>query len=828
MNIRTQGGARTKIETLKDRKSAEKEFLSIQGDLVGLAKDRYAIHVVRKIFTLLSTESYKKGVEILLSKDYHRLVGHRTASKLLDDLYKHAPNKGIQTALVEGLYGPKYAANLQFKSRSLPEVLKAYPGSAPSIASVLRRNVENIFGGKGIIMNRIALRAASELLSCYNDPAFSGDFCKTYHDKVIEFIDYDKEGMQLALWMVGLASAKTRQKICKLISRSKTATIEEDAPRTRIVDVIDLITDKYPVTVIAKLVQCTDDLKILKKCLFGSEDAPRTRIVDVIDLITDKYPVTVIAKLVQCTDDLKILKKCLFGSVDKKTEKLITSFLSNEKDNAWKKCFLQTPGTPLPLPPSLPAASEPSSSFITSNLETILMDREATFFLFSLLFPWLVYRFDTQKADMLSLSKFTWTEVLDRKREMKSIAGTDSDADADDALHPGVTKKDRFRKQCEMNDELLPSICSFVLSHSFYGCEDEGFLHIECQKLYGDLSAKESLADEMKRIVGKDWIKHMLYYSPMSACIILLCSCVCKEVRDRLCGILQEPAVTVTVRIADIKKKNKGKKGGRAPKPKTKTISVPWLFMSHVRTAIYDIVKAAQPHRSKTDTQIGSADEAILLEYRSALSQSLCSFLVSSILLPLVSADCSLEALSALVDGREGGLLRVCVDGCPMDYEDAMKIKDMLKDAVTALLERGRRGGKQCKNAGVMKKWYEPSQATTDEKDEVKEEEAALKIEKEEEEVKPETIVMKEEEELKEEVSVEEDMVDIEPIHSQSEDPSKRRVSARLSGAGYDPDLVQMSPRKRMRELKRRERERKSRLSSMMVTEHDEFDSESD
>lgn len=210
----------------------------LQGNYTELASSAYGKWLVVKILHYGSPKARALVLSEFKGKVF-KLIKHKDASLVIDDAFRDYADARQREALFQELYGPGFAL-FNEEPKSLDEIFAASPEKRPHILKnlfdVCRASVDKELLAHTII-HRALLAYATHMNASEQE-----EFLDFMHEQVAE-IAHTKDGAQVGIRCVALASAKQRKAMLKALKPHVVKLAEDEYGHLLLIALFDMIDD---------------------------------------------------------------------------------------------------------------------------------------------------------------------------------------------------------------------------------------------------------------------------------------------------------------------------------------------------------------------------------------------------------------------------------------------------------------------------------------------------------------------------------------------------------------------------------------------------------
>jgi len=226
----------------------EKIFKIFKDNLVTLLTSKYAKFLVEKFIEYGTKDQRKKIVETFYGK-VKKLIKHKDAASILEEIYCKYANASQRAALVEEFYGPEFAVFKVASGRTLEDILENDPEKKQTIMKHMKESL-SLLCQKDVLSLSVIHRALVDFFK-YAENQQKIEMMEVLKQSLVHIL-HTKDGSKAAMNCLWLASTKDR----KLISKSfKTF-------------VVKICKEEFGHRVLFALFDTMDDTVLLKKVIF--------------------------------------------------------------------------------------------------------------------------------------------------------------------------------------------------------------------------------------------------------------------------------------------------------------------------------------------------------------------------------------------------------------------------------------------------------------------------------------------------------------------------------------------------------------------------------
>jgi len=258
-------------------------FEEIKGDLVEMAKNKYAKNFIKRILD----KSNKEQREVIISSfasHVPELAKHADASKVLEYSVANFSNASQRQAMVEEFYGPSYSYHKSPEYKTLEELLHAKPEARNSILDFMKAKVLSQVE-KQSFTTQVVQKAALEFLrlaGTFGKPEARQEVIEHAREALVHVL-HTHEGARIAMQCLWHGTAKDRKAILKSFKGH----------------VVKVAMDEHGYQVLLAAIDVTDDTKMMSKALVEELAASSDSLTSVME---SKHGRTVIYYLVHHRD----------------------------------------------------------------------------------------------------------------------------------------------------------------------------------------------------------------------------------------------------------------------------------------------------------------------------------------------------------------------------------------------------------------------------------------------------------------------------------------------------------------------------------------------
>lgn len=245
-------------------------------NLVELVTSTYAKFLVEKFIEYGSKDQKRKIIESFYGK-VKKLIKHKGAGSIVDEIYDKYANASQRAALVEEFYGPEFTVFKVASGRSLDDILSNEPEKKKTVMSFMKDSFVTLCQ-KDIIVHSIVHRALFDFFKYASLPQ-AVEVVDVLKEGVIHIL-HTKDGAKVAMQCLWHSTTKDRKLILKSFKTHVAKICKEE----------------YGHLVMLALFDVVDDTVLVKKALFPE------MISELESLILDPYGRKVLLYLLKPRD----------------------------------------------------------------------------------------------------------------------------------------------------------------------------------------------------------------------------------------------------------------------------------------------------------------------------------------------------------------------------------------------------------------------------------------------------------------------------------------------------------------------------------------------
>lgn len=222
----------------------------LKGCFIDLSKSKYSRFIVSKIL------KYCPKLKAVVIKEFEgkigKLIKHKEAANVIDDIYVLYANAQEKSLLVEEFYGPQFklACLQKTKRPSLNEVLKGSPEKAPLILAHLKNCISSILD-KGTSNLAIVHRIILEYIQNVGEKEIQ-DLVFLMKDQIVEMV-HTMEGSMVTIMGIAYSNAKERKGLVKSLKPF----------------LMKIAKEQYGHVVLMTILSCLDDTALVSKVILS-------------------------------------------------------------------------------------------------------------------------------------------------------------------------------------------------------------------------------------------------------------------------------------------------------------------------------------------------------------------------------------------------------------------------------------------------------------------------------------------------------------------------------------------------------------------------------
>jgi pumilio family protein 6 len=258
----------------------------LENNWVALSQSKYARFIVS------STLKYCAGYRSIILKEFQgkvcKLVKHKEASLILDELYSQYANSTQRLTLMEEFYGPEFVLfkqvflfNKAEGPKTIVDIIASNPSKQPFILKHLRNTLDSVLQKGTFNLGRTPIlhKAIWDYLSI-SESKVSADMVELLKDHLVHIL-HTREGAKIAQYCLVHSGPKDRKQIIKSFKGFVHSIAKE----------------KYGHMVLISAFECVDDTVLMGKSIVSELFKPPNAESNVFDLLIDQYGSRVILYL---------------------------------------------------------------------------------------------------------------------------------------------------------------------------------------------------------------------------------------------------------------------------------------------------------------------------------------------------------------------------------------------------------------------------------------------------------------------------------------------------------------------------------------------------
>jgi len=258
-------------------------FDEIKGDLVEMAKNKYAKNFIKRILDKGSKDQ-RELIMASFSSHVPEMAKHADASKVLEYGVSNFSNASQRQTMVEEFYGPSYAFHKTTEHQSLEELFNAKPEARNSILDFMKAKVLSHVE-KESFTTVVVQKATLEFLrlaGLFGKPEARQEVIEHARDALVHVL-HTHEGAKIALQALWHGTAKDRKAILKSFKGH----------------VVKIAMDEHGYQVLLGAIDVTDDTKMMSKALIEEMAASSESLTSIME---SKHGRTVVYYLIHHRD----------------------------------------------------------------------------------------------------------------------------------------------------------------------------------------------------------------------------------------------------------------------------------------------------------------------------------------------------------------------------------------------------------------------------------------------------------------------------------------------------------------------------------------------
>lgn len=239
-------------------------FKLFEANLIQLVTSKYGKFLAEKFIEYGSKDQKKKIVEAFYGK-VKKLIRHKDASSVVDEIYDKYANSSQRASLVEEFYGPEFRIFKLASGRTLEDILQNEPAKKESVMKYMKESFD-ILCQKDVVVHSIIHKALFDFFK-YASPQQKTDVIEVLKEKVVNIL-HTKDGAKVAMNCLWYGTAKDRKLVIKSFKTFVTKICKEEYGHLVLLALFDVVDD----TVLAKkalFTEITENLKDLMVNQYG-------------------------------------------------------------------------------------------------------------------------------------------------------------------------------------------------------------------------------------------------------------------------------------------------------------------------------------------------------------------------------------------------------------------------------------------------------------------------------------------------------------------------------------------------------------------------------